>query len=180
MSKNSEAVKLWRKNTKERLVKALGGECVVCGYSKLPDALDLHHLDPSEKDFSFGGARATPVSWKRLVSEAKKCVLVCCRCHREVHSGISSLPDDFPSFDPSYEEYKEVAEQHPCRLCGGPTSKPNIYCSLRCSGKASALVDWDSVDLKFMYGIMTVVAIAEKLGVSDAAVHKRLKKLGLK
>ena len=27
-------------------------------------------------------------SWARIVRELDKCVLLCCRCHREVHDGM--------------------------------------------------------------------------------------------
>jgi biotin operon repressor len=41
-------------------------------------------------------------------------------------------------------------------------------------------VDWDSIDLKVLYASKSIVQIAEELGCSDVAVHKKLKKLGLK
>ena len=44
----------------------------------------------------------------------------------------------------------------------------------------SRKVDWDNIDLKLMIEQkMPYVLIAEKIGVSDVAVRKRAKKLGL-
>lgn len=184
---SSENVKLWRQRTKDRLVEAFGSRCGICGYNKSSAAFDFHHLDPSEKDFSFGRVRANPSAWPKLVAEARKCVMLCSNCHREVHAGVVDIPEDIRRFDESFAAYKalprgKALEPRPlnkCSACFSPTYNKN-YCSLECSRKASRKVDWDSIDLKFMYGIMPVVAIAKKLGVSDVAVHKRLKKLGLK
>ena len=50
MSYSSEKVKQWRKNTKNRMVAAMGGCCQVCGYNKSTNALEFHHIDPKEKD----------------------------------------------------------------------------------------------------------------------------------
>ena len=51
MSNKSEAVKIWRKNTKQKMIKAMGNHCQICNYNKCPEALELHHIDPSEKEF---------------------------------------------------------------------------------------------------------------------------------
>jgi len=85
MSSRSEAVKKWRRNTKERIITAMGGKCACCGYNKCHDAMDLHHLNPNEKEFSFAAIRANPKNWDSIVQELRKCVLLCNRCHREIH-----------------------------------------------------------------------------------------------
>lgn len=48
-------------------------------------AFDFHHPDPLEKDFTISEKMT---SWKRIKPELDKCVLLCCRCHREVHDGL--------------------------------------------------------------------------------------------
>lgn len=80
---NTEAVTEYRRKNKRLLIEHFGGKCVVCGYSKCIWALEFHHTEPEHKDFGLGkhGTR----SLKRLIEEAKKCILVCCRCHREIH-----------------------------------------------------------------------------------------------
>jgi hypothetical protein len=183
MSQKSEAVKRWRKNTKHRLLEAMGGKCVVCQYDKCDAVLDFHHLDPSQKDFSLGAARASIKNWKFLVEEVKKCVILCCRCHREYHEGLIEIPRNIPSFDKRLEDYKEIARQElldPCPICGIMKNKHNVTCSTSCAAKIRYSTNWNSVDLKKLYATIPVVKIAEMLNVSDAAVHKRLKKLGLK
>ena len=183
MSNKSEAVKRWRKNTKHRLLQAMGAKCVVCSYDKCDAVLDFHHLDPTQKDFSLGAARASIKNWKFLVEEVKKCVILCCRCHREYHEGLIEIPKNIPSFDEKLENYKELARQElmdECPICGTMKNKGNTTCSLKCGAKIRYKIDWNTVDLKALYGTMSVVKLAEQLGVSDNAIHKRLKKLGLK
>ena len=69
-----------------------GGVCQICEYSKYQGALDLHHIDPSEKDFSLGHKGYTR-SWERIKAELDKCVLLCATCHREVEGGVTQLPE---------------------------------------------------------------------------------------
>jgi len=67
----------------------LGGKCVHCGFNKYKCALDVHHLDPKEKDVAFRSMR----SWSldRIAKEIKKCVLLCKNCHAALHAGEISL-----------------------------------------------------------------------------------------
>ena len=81
----SKSVIDWRRRTKVKLVEYKGGCCCRCGYSKSIGALEFHHLDPSEKDFTIGGKSW---SFERLKSEVDKCVLVCSNCHIEIHEEI--------------------------------------------------------------------------------------------
>ena len=76
MSKKSESIKRWRKNTKDRIITAMGSSCVCCGYKKCTAALELHHLDKLEKELSFGNIRASIRSWIKIVEELRKCVLI--------------------------------------------------------------------------------------------------------
>ena len=58
--------------------------------------------------------------------------------------------------------------------------KDQKYCSLNCSHKSTRKVDWDSLDLEQIIKEKSVLGLAKELGVSDNAIHKRLRKLGLK
>lgn len=73
-----------RKAIREQAVAYKGGKCEICGYDKCPNAFDFHHIDPQEKDFTISD-RMT--SFEAIRAELDKCVLLCCRCHREVHDG---------------------------------------------------------------------------------------------
>ena len=82
-----------RKTVKQKLVKYKGGICVLCGYDKCVDALDLHHVDPKTKEFGISSGGLTR-GWEKVVAEADKCILVCANCHREIHAGIVKVQPD--------------------------------------------------------------------------------------
>lgn len=190
MSKSASAVRSWRKRCKERIVEAMGGQCIGCGYHKCTEALALHHLNPLEKDFTFGAIRANPKAWPKIVEELRKCVLVCHVCHTELHYGVRKLPDSPAKFNEEFADYQEVQKrikelekennQNECPVC--KKLKPNTQrtCSYACGARLKYRVAWDQIDLAAMMDTKSIVAIAEELGCSDGAVHKRLKKLGLK
>lgn len=54
-----------------------------------PCCLDLHHLDPSEKEGN--PSSFTKFSWNKLMKEASKCIVVCRNCHAKIHAGIIKL-----------------------------------------------------------------------------------------
>jgi hypothetical protein len=96
---NVEAVERRRRKVKQILIVEAGGECVVCGYSRHPAALQFHHLDPSTKSFGLG-VRGITRSLASLRAEAAKCVLLCANCHAEVEVGAAELPVKFPASVP--------------------------------------------------------------------------------
>jgi len=70
---------------KLEMIKALGGKCTKCGYNKSIAALDFHHNGPEkEKEISV---LLKWVSKQKILKEAKKCILLCANCHRELHYG---------------------------------------------------------------------------------------------
>lgn len=75
---------------KVKCVAYKGGECQRCSYSKYFGALDLHHRDPTQKDFSFSKARGH--TWSEVIElELDKCDLLCSNCHRETHAEIAGV-----------------------------------------------------------------------------------------
>ena len=70
-----------RKDVKLKLVSEMGGKCQICGYNKCPAALQFHHKNPEEKEFSISGYT---INLNKLRDEAKKCILLCANCHAEV------------------------------------------------------------------------------------------------
>lgn len=80
-------------------MELLGGRCAICKYDGADEAFDFHHEDPLGKDFEISSKMT---SWKAIENELKKCSLLCCRCHREVHAGYHSGylvdPDTHRSF----------------------------------------------------------------------------------
>lgn len=79
---NVENIKRFR-NYKKEAVEYKGGKCTICEYSKCLGALDFHHLDPKQKDPKWKQMRNWP--FEKIKEELNKCILVCCRCHKEIH-----------------------------------------------------------------------------------------------
>jgi len=182
MSSNSIRIKKWRLESKQRIVDAMGGECQICGYSRCLANLALHHIDPSKKDFRLGAIRANPKSWNKIVEELRKCVLLCHICHNELHYGVIQLPAEYKKFDEKFANYKfkkKILRQ--CPVCKGViTVSGNKVCSNKCAGQLRQKINWNDIKLEELIKVKTIVGIAKELGCSDSAVHKRLKKLGIK
>jgi 5-methylcytosine-specific restriction endonuclease McrA len=82
-----QAVQKRRRKVREKAISYKGGQCQACGYSNCLEALEFHHLESTGKDFGISD-RGYTRSWKRILQELDKCVLLCANCHREVHSGL--------------------------------------------------------------------------------------------
>lgn len=82
-----EAVTKRRKKVKDLLLEHFGGCCEICGYNKCNSALSFHHLDPTKKDFGLS-EKGNTYSYKKMLEEASKCILVCHNCHSEIHEGL--------------------------------------------------------------------------------------------
>ncbi len=76
----------WRKRKKLELVKYKGGKCEICGYDRCVRALEFHHTDINDKDFTISGKSW---SYERLKKEVDKCILVCSNCHVEIHEELN-------------------------------------------------------------------------------------------
>lgn len=81
----------------QKVTEAVGGEanmkCVVCGYNRCLAALEFHHINPEEKERAISTMQN--YSAESIKKEVDKCVLLCCICHREYHSGLLELPSVF-------------------------------------------------------------------------------------
>jgi len=60
-------------------------KCVHCGMSD-PECLDFHHLDAKQKDNSVSAMLTH--SWKRILAEIEKCIVLCANCHRKEHARL--------------------------------------------------------------------------------------------
>ena len=168
-------VKEWRKRTKNRIIEAMGGRCQICGYDTCTAALALHHIDPNEKDLSFGAIRANPVSWHKIVAELRKCVLLCHNCHMEVHDGMHEIDASRSYFNEEYAEYKETKPKDECPQCGTLKNVTSKFCSSECWAKSRSRVDWDSINLiKLKEQLGSNAAVGEHLGVTETTIRNRL------
>lgn len=73
-------------NTKIKALEYKGNKCQDCNneYPEKPYVIfDFHHLDPNLKDYSWNQLRL--MSWKSIIKELDKCVLLCSNCHKIRH-----------------------------------------------------------------------------------------------
>lgn len=83
--KRRENIRAWLKQYKRN------SACVKCGYSKETHAsfnlkaLEFHHPQ-NNKEFNIADAASRGMALEKLQIEIDKCVLLCARCHIEIHS----------------------------------------------------------------------------------------------
>lgn len=185
----------WRRRTKQRALIYKGGTCIVCGYLRSVRALHFHHLDPSRKEFRVGSGNTR--AWATIKRELDKCVVLCGNCHSEAHDGILDLtphlhknpsPEDgerrilASSFVPRQGRARVKREPYPqgqktCARCGASIGRRSTHCR-PCHKKAvppPTKVAWPPPeDLLREVEATSKRAVGLRLGVSDAAVKKRL------
>ena len=169
-------VKNSRQRLKARLVYIMGEKCCICGYNKCITALEFHHINPQEKEFTL--STNANIGFEKAKEEIKKCVLVCANCHREIHDGIIDCPKTSTYNE---ERGQEISQQildlktHKdtyCKKCGKVISNGSQYCS-NCYFESQRIVERPSrQELKDLIRKETFVAIASKYQVSDNAIRK--------
>jgi len=177
----SQHVVRWQQQTKLRAIVYKGGGCALCGYSKSVRALQFHHIDPREKDFTISsGVR----SWHKTRAELDKCVLLCANCHGEVHDGLRHMD----AFGPTPAEGLLLVQQaglepkvpraapNMC-ACGNHIYRTATQCR-SCKGLAQKTrIAWPAPDvLVQMVRATSKRQVAQQLGVSDHAVANRLRR----
>lgn len=164
MSKGSERVIKWRKRTKQKMIESMGGCCKLCGYDRCQEAMDFHHIDPNEKEFSFSSVRASPKSLSSLINELKKCVLLCSRCHREVHAGMVKV--EIPSI---LDESKLISEVELKRKL----KQQSTVVTQKKNKRKIFVSDEQLLELLEVYD-GNKSALARYLNVSETAIRKKL------
>lgn len=178
-------IKQHRKTTKERIIFSLGGECVICGYQKCIKALEVHHIDPNEKEFTFSKDMLCH-SWEKLSEELKKCVLLCANCHREVHDNMltndfktSFVEENASKISQKIEDIKNGVGKT-CVDCGksiGPKATRCQECSYIYRRKINNTSKENKKTLtrellKEKIRTMSFLQIGREFNVSDAAIRK--------
>lgn len=180
-----ENVKNFRQRLKVRLLYAAGDKCAICGYDKCRTALEFHHLDPNEKDFTL--ATNANIATEKALEEIKKCILVCANCHREIHSDLIDTTILTSSY--SQERADEVIEElnavktrtlHYCQDCGKLLSEPTAQRCPDCAHKARRVCERPSrEELKTLIRTIPFTQLGQRFGVTDNAVKKWCKAEGL-
>lgn len=173
--------KEWRKKAREYLAVAFGGACTICGYNKTISALDYHHLDPKQKDSALSIAMRNGHAWSKIVLEARKCTLVCCRCHRELHAGVTGLPESYAKFNEEYVDVIKLKQREfdECPLCGNEKNKRLKFCSQQCSAQNQRVFEITKEELEKLIEEKSYEKIGEIYGVTGNAIKKRCKTLGI-
>ena len=73
-----------RRDNKKKAVEYKGAKCFDCGQSFPDCCYDFHHLDPTQ--VNDVPSSVLHCSWKRIVAELDKCVMLCSNCHRIRHN----------------------------------------------------------------------------------------------
>ena len=71
---------------KLELIRIKGMQCEECGYNSNYAALEFHHADPETKDFQLDLRSLSNRKWEIILTEMKKCILLCSNCHAELHN----------------------------------------------------------------------------------------------
>ena len=77
-----------RQLNRQQILNAFGNKCAICGYSKCSAALEFHHRDPSIKELEISKFAGNNKLTYKQVRELEKCIIICSRCHRELHNGL--------------------------------------------------------------------------------------------
>ena len=185
MSHKSNKVKIWRKRTKQNLIDALGGSCLRCSYSTTIKCLDFHHVFSKDKEKGIAQMLSNPTKIEVICAEVSKCVVLCCRCHQELHAGVYT--QDFSSYLKTYEDLLLVCKpeafllsvENACKVCSERIPNTQKTCSRSCAAKLRYPTAWESIDLLFEIEVnkKSKIEIGDHLGISPEAVNKRYKKL---
>lgn len=147
---------------KRQALEYKGGKCEICNYSKCVAALEFHHLDPKQKDFSISMVRH--YIFDKIKPELDKCMLVCSNCHREIHF------EQYNHIEPKNSKERVIKIDIPKvdkRLRENMISAPIRVTKIQ----------WPSPEeMTKLIWEMSTVQLAKKLGVSDKAVEKFCKK----
>ena len=77
-----------RKRWNEFFVSLGLDRCCRCGYYRFAGALEFHHTNPDNKNFSVANETRRPFTPENVIDimeEVEKCVVLCANCHRELH-----------------------------------------------------------------------------------------------
>lgn len=143
--------------------------CTKCGYDKNITALDFHHREKSEKDFTISSSKKLQIT-QEIKDELDKCDVVCSNCHREIHSNLSY------DFNP---KILKPRENPICLDCGKECTYGASRC-LDCQKTERRLnipkIEQITEDIK---NLIYLEAIGRKYSVTGNCVRKWIKSYGL-
>lgn len=90
--KDAQCYSCYFKRREKQITKKVQGlvgtSCWLCGCNRYWGNLNFHHINPDNKLFGLTTRELVGHRWEKVTAEIGKCVLLCCRCHGEVHGGL--------------------------------------------------------------------------------------------
>lgn len=170
------------KQRKIKSVELLGGKCCKCGYDRNLAALDFHHVNPEEKEYNFN--ELVKRNWNEVVSELKKCVLLCKNCHAEEHNPALSSDNISKTYFELIEREKTLFERVKMSTGVCPVCSEEVYgtkyCSNKCRGIDTRKVKRPTKEvLQEQISSKPIIQVAKIYGVSDNTIRKWAKSYGI-
>jgi hypothetical protein len=106
---------------KNKILKLLNiSKCSKCGYSGSNFAsLDFHHENQETKGFGIAdgikgvkGIKDIPLTFKDILYESKKCLVICKNCHKKQHFDIKSFNKLLPLIKYKIQNLKEKPPEY--------------------------------------------------------------------
>ena len=163
------------------LMEEKGMKCEICGYDKNISALEFHHINPNNKSFPLDARRLSNYSIEKLEEEAKKCMLLCSNCHREIHhpyfdknnirSTLSNLELEIEKLKKEYIESRHKDGKGICPVCGKRFKyvSGKKYCSENCKFEAKHYPSYDDIIYKYDE-LKSWERVAQYYGISRKAI----------
>ena len=164
----------------------MGGKCALCGYDKCNSALEFHHINPSKKDYQLSSGSTR--SLNRDFVEARKCILVCSNCHREIHSGLydsskleTSFNEELAEIERQKNDERKTVKIYYCKECGSKLNgkTKNMLCPSCFHKSKRKCVHPDRDKLKSLIREYPFAKIGNMFGVSGNSVKKWCDKYSL-
>lgn len=157
-----------RRKIKIRAVEYKGGKCEKCAYDKCISALEFHHPEPDGKDFSISNGS---YGWESVKREIEKCVLLCCRCHREIHDAWVQ-----EALKTNIEEKRVLSERRKKKREELFSNSQNVV-----SNSSPKKIDWpDKEELSRLIETIPITSIARQFGVSHMSVRHKCEQYEIK
>jgi len=160
------------KDRKRKAIELLGGKCTVCGYCKNMAAMHFHHVNPKDKEFNWDKLRET--KWETIITELKKCILLCGNCHAEHHWPNENTDFTIQSYLNKSLDGKQLLLKSTgnCPICQKELFGTK-YCSTNCSQlSCRKVVRPSKEELEKLIWKKPTLEVAKQFGVSDVAVAK--------
>ena len=167
--------------TRDFLRELRRGPCADCHKSFEPHQMDFDHRDPATKSFRLTAGRAMLARRARLMTEVKKCDVVCANCHRvRAHARQRELLEQLVPNVTSAELARKRAywrgqarmldrlRSRPCSDCGGMFAP----CAMDFDHRDAAAKRYTISRMIGRAGTRTIIAEIAKCDIVCANCHR--------